>query len=111
MFTKALNELIEANKTEQPLLYCFIIPRTYFKYDTLLKDLNLFLAHNIMLKKEKFPYKRYNRSFDIVTTSPIVDTHIIICHTKYINNYINYNISIFNTIIDEWIKKNIDIKE
>jgi len=107
IFNKAINELIEANNSKEPLLYCFIIPKTYFKYNRLLKDYNLFLVHNIIIKKEEFPYRRYNRSFNIITTSPIVDTHVIVCHTKYINNYVNYNISIFNKLIDEWKNKYI----
>ena len=104
MFKKALNELIKANDNKQPLLFCFIIPYTYFKYKKLEKKYDTFIMHNILLKKEQFPYRRYNRSYTIMTTSPIVDTNIIVCCTNYISKYINYNVSVFKSLIDDWIK-------
>ena len=105
MFKKSLKELKNAEKNEQALLYCFIIPKSYFKYKKLSDEFNFFLRHNILVNKEKFLYKRYNRSFDIIKTTSIVDTYIIICNTNYINNYVKYNINIFNSLLNEWIKK------
>jgi hypothetical protein len=103
MFDKALTEFKEANKTKQPLLYCFIIPKTYFKYKSLHSDYDLFIKYNLLLKKEDFPYRRYKRTFDFVVTTPIIDTHIIICCTDYINNYVTYNVSIFKSLLNEWM--------
>jgi hypothetical protein len=110
MFNKSLKELKNAENNKQPLLYCYIIPRSYFKYKKLSDEFNFFLRHDIMIEKDKFLYKRFNRSFDIIKTTAIVDTHIIICNTNYINNFVKYNVNIFNSLLNEWIIKIENIK-
>ena len=107
MFKKSLLELKKADDNKLPLLFCFIIPNSYFKYiplTTLLLD--NYLTYNIILKKKEFLYTRLSRDFTIINTTPIVDTCIIICNTKYIDCLVQKNISIFNEIINNWIIDN-----
>jgi len=105
IFKKSLKELKEANTNNQPLLFFFIIPKSYFNYKNLHKDYDLFIKYKIMIEKNNFLYRRYNRSYDIMNTNPIVDTFLILCCTDHINHFVNYNISIFDSIIKDWLKK------
>ena len=56
----------------------------------------------IILTKEKFPYIRYNRTFSKTVVSPIVNTHVLIFHNDYINDYVKENVINFETIILFW---------
>jgi hypothetical protein len=105
VFKKSLDELIEAKNEEEALLFCYIIPESYLKTNKLPDKINEFLTYNILLEKKKFPYIRYNRTFNKTVVSPIVNTHIIICNTTYINNYVKINLNNFNELLIEWINK------
>uniref|UniRef100_A0A6C0H738 PCIF1 WW domain-containing protein n=1 Tax=viral metagenome TaxID=1070528 RepID=A0A6C0H738_9ZZZZ len=105
MFDKSLNELINAETNKEALLFCFIIPTSFFKYNRLPHKLNNFIKYNIYLHKDKFPYIRYNRLFTKTIVAPIVNTHIIICHNNYINNYVKKNVDKFKSILNIWINK------
>jgi len=95
MFNKSIIELKKADNNKQPLLFCFIIPNSYFKYNQLNPLLNNFLSLNILQKKKDFLYTRLSRDFSFINTSSIVDTCIIICNTKYINDFVNNNLLLF----------------
>jgi hypothetical protein len=105
VFHKSLDELIEARNKKEALLFCYIIPESYLKTNKLPDKIDEFLKYNILLDKKKFPYIRYNRIFTKTIVSPIVNTHIIICNTEYINKYVQINLKNFNNILTEWIDK------
>jgi len=106
VFVKGMVELIEADKNKLPLLFCYIIPVSYYTHNKLPKDLKAYISHNIILEKNKFPYIRYNRSYTKTNVSPIVNTNILICNTKYVNDFVKKNIDNFVNILNNWTKDN-----
>jgi hypothetical protein len=104
MFDKITKELIYSEKKKFPLLFFFIIPISYFKLNKLPKKLKQFITFKINLEKEKFPYIRYNRTFNKTTVTPIVNTTLLICNTTYISEYVKSNLNDFNNILNQWIK-------
>ena len=102
---KCYKELISAEKNNNPLLFFFILPNSYFRYSNKINLLKLFIKFDIIIPKEKFPYIRYNRKFTQTTISPIVNTRIIICHNSHINFYIKNNVTYFNKILEQWQNK------
>lgn len=103
---KSLDELNVANENKLPLLFLFVLPYSYFKYNVLPKDLLKYTKINIMVPKEKFPYIRYNRTFTKTNVSPIVNTKLILCHTDYISSYVSENTKNFMEILNQWCSKN-----
>lgn len=103
---KSLNELDVANENKLPLLFLFVLPYSYFKYNVLPKDLSKYTKINILVPKEKFPYIRYNRTFTKTNVSAIVNTKLILCHTDYISSYVSENVKKFIVIFNEWCSKN-----
>lgn len=105
MFNKALNELTNAENNNLPLLFLFIIPKTYFKYNNELV-ISKFIKFKETINKQLFPYQIIEESADIHTnTRSIVDTTIIICHTQYIDKHIMNNCINFHTIIKKYIER------
>ena len=98
---KSTNELIKAQKNKLPLLLCFILP---LSYSSSVKLPERFIIKNIVVKKEDFPYIRYNRDFTKTIVSTIVNTRIIICHTSFITSFVKYNVSQFQEILKNWKK-------
>ena len=105
IFKKSLDELTIANNNKEALLFCYIIPESYLKTNKLPDKIDEFLKYNILLDKKKFPYIRYSRTFNKTIVSPIVNTHIIICNTEYINKYVKINLNNFNNLLTEWSNK------
>ena len=116
IFAKIMDELLISENSKEPLLFCLIIPHSYFiinKYKNIKNKYNLclnsnmykmFFKYDILLKKEQFPYIRYNRTFNKTIVSPIVDTHILLLHNNYINTYVQNNVNIFKELVNNWIK-------
>ena len=111
MFDKILNELLLAENNKEPLLFCLIIPHSYFiinknKYNLYLKSsmYKMFFKYDILLNKEQFPYIRYNKTFTKTIVSPIVDTHILLLHNTYISIYVQNNVNIFEELLNNWLK-------
>ena len=106
MFNKALNELNYAENNNLPLLFLFIIPKSYFKYNTDELVISKFIKFKETINKQLFPYQIIEDTNDIHTnTRSIVDTTIIICHTKHINNNIKNNCTNFYSIIKKYIDR------
>ena len=106
-----LNELLLAENNKEPLLFCLIIPHSYFiinknKYNLYLKSsmYKMFFKYDILLNKEQFPYIRYNKTFTKTIVSPIVDTHILLLHNTYISIYVQNNVNIFEELLNNWLK-------
>ena len=114
IFEKILNELTIAENNKEALLFCLIIPKSYFitnkniknKYDIYLNSdkYSIFFKYNILLNKERFPYIRYSRNFKKTIVSSIVDTHILLLHNTHISKYVQNNVNIFKTLLNNWIK-------
>ena len=105
IYKKCYDELLFAEENKYPLLFLMILPSSYFKFSDQNNILNNFKKFEIMLDREKFPYIRYNRNFLQTKVSPIVDTHIIIYHTEFINNVVKQNVLNFNYYLDNWLLK------
>jgi hypothetical protein len=103
---KCTNELEEATRNENGLLFLFIIPASYFKFDNEMYRIKKFKAYSKILDKEYFPYIRYNRNYNKIIISSIVKTNIIICHNNFIEDNIKQIVINFNIYINEWINKN-----
>ena len=106
MIKKSLDELNVANDNKLPLLFLFVLPYSYFKYNVLPKELSKYTKINIIVPKEKFPYIRYDRTFTKTNVSPIVNTKLILCHTDHISSYVSENVKKFMEILNEWCSKN-----
>jgi hypothetical protein len=102
---KCTNELEEAVRTKNGLLFLFIIPASYFKLPNEMYKIKKFKSYSRILDKEFFPYIRYNRTYNKIIISSIVKTNIIICHNNYIEDNIKQIVKNFNIYIDEWINK------
>lgn len=107
IINKCLYELNNASENNNGLLFLFILPTSYEKYSNNLNILNKYKKFEIILKKKNFPYIRYNRTFLKTVVSSIVNTHLLIFHNDYINNYVKENVINFETIINNWQKKKI----
>jgi hypothetical protein len=108
IFDKLLKDLINAENNKEALLFCLIIPKSYFinrNYDKLTKKFNYFFKHSILFNKDKFPYIRYNKTFTKTLVSPIVDTYIIILHNSNICPFVQTNIKKFRELVNNWTKK------
>ena len=107
LINKCLSELNLASKNNNGLLFLFTLPISYNRYSNKLNILNKYKKFEIILTKEKFPYIRYNRTFLKTIVSPIVNTHILIFHNDYINEYVKKNVINFKSIINNWQMKKI----
>lgn len=105
MLIKSTNELLAAEKNKNPLLFLYILPYSYFKYNTLPDNISRFIKFETVIQKDDFPYIRYNRNFSKTNVSPIVITKIIICHTSCVNDFIKFNTLAFPKILKEWVTK------
>jgi hypothetical protein len=101
MFNKLDGFLLNAEKENNPLLFCIILPKSYMDNN---KINNKYIKYNIYLTKEQFPYIRYGRKFKKTIVSSIVDTYILIIHNNYISNYVKNNLNNFRNLLHEWIK-------
>ena len=105
IFIKCLNELLNAEKNKDALLFCIILPYSYFKFGNIINNIKKFLKYSILLKANEFPYLRYDRYFSKTKVSGIVTTRLLIFSTSYISTFVKYNIENFSEIINKWIKK------
>lgn len=105
MFDKSLSLLINAQNNKNPLLFCFIIPSSYFKNSQLSDDFNPFIKLFYLADKNKFPYMRYDRNYSKTLVTPITNTYIIICHTDYVSKYVSILSKKFGKSIDIWFNK------
>jgi len=104
---KCLNELNQATENKYGLLFLFILPTSYNKHSSKLQLLDKYKQFETIISKKQFPYIRYDRKFSKTNVSAIVETHLIIFHTEYINNIVKLNVSNFYRIIKKWqMKKN-----
>jgi hypothetical protein len=102
MFDKMTNELDKAEDNKKPLLFFIIFPLSYSKSQKIPDLLQPYIKFNKVINKNDFPYIRYDREFIKTNVSPITDTHIIICHTSYINPIYVSTVQKFNSILKKW---------
>jgi hypothetical protein len=115
IFIKCDSELTNAENNKYGLLFLLILPASYFKlsninlftnnYGNLPSNIHKFIKYKKILSKENFPYIRYNRYMTKTIVSSIVKTNIIICHTSFISDYVSKNVLIFDSLLNNWIKK------
>lgn len=104
-FKKLLIFFKSASVRKKSLLFVIILPISY-KLNKILQQFNkLVIIQKYFIKKDKFPYLRYNRQYTKSIVSPIVNTNIIIIYNNYIVPYVKENINNFKQILDEWINK------
>ena len=78
IFNKILSDILIAENNNKPLLFFIILSNSYFMKNKYPDELNKFIKFNKTIKKDMFPYIRYNRGFDKTNVSAITDTRIII---------------------------------
>ena len=106
MIKKTHEQLLLAEESKEPLLFMYIIPSSFFRNTSNDFPKSKFMKFDTYLKKDNFPYIRYNREFTNTVVSGIVDTRITILHTNYINNYVLRSVNDFNETLKLWINKN-----
>ena len=105
MFEKILNDITNAQNNKKSLLFFIILSNSYFKINSYPNELIKFIKYNNTIKKELFPYIRYNRGYNKTNVSSIVDTRIIICHTSYVKDVYKKNVKYFELILKKWYYK------
>jgi hypothetical protein len=107
IFNYCLEFLLTSEKDNEPLLFLFIIPYTYFKNKSSMNVsiFEKFLQFDTLLDKNNFPYIRYSRDFKKTIVKPIVSTRIFICATSHISTYTQINLNLFDNTLKNWIKK------
>jgi len=105
MFEKILSDISFSENNNKSLLFCIILSNSYFRKNMYPNELNKFIKFNKTIKKDMFPYMRYNRGFDKTNVSTIVDTRIIICHSSHVKNVYKKNTKYFELTLKEWYSK------
>lgn len=104
-FNKLLIFFKTASVKKKPLLFVIILPVSCKVTKILAQFNNSLVVKKYFVKKEKFPYLRYNRRYTRSIVSPIVNTNIIIIYNNYIAPYVKNNITNFDQILYQWIDK------
>jgi len=102
MFDKMIIELDKAEDKKLPLLFFIIFPLSYSKSNKIPDLLQPYIKFDKVFNKNDFTYIRYDRDFTKTNVSSITDTHILICHTSYINSIYTSTVQNFANIMKKW---------
>lgn len=102
MFDKMIRELDKAENNKLPLLFFIIFPLSYSKTNKIPDLLQPYIKFDKVFNKNDFTYIRYDRDFIKTNVSSITDTHILICHTSFINPIYTSTVQNFNNIFKKW---------
>ena len=106
VFHKIYKSLVKSEKTKEPLLFLFVIPKRDLQTFSGYKKLEKYVTYNNLIKKKNFPFLRYDRYLSKTILSPIVDVIIFLAHNDYIEDIYKSNAKKINLFISKWISKN-----
>jgi hypothetical protein len=104
VFIKISDSLKKAEKTKEPLLFLFIIPKRDLDKFSGYKKIEPYVTYVTTIKKQHFPFIRYDRYLAKTVVSPIVDVIVILAHNDYISDIYKSMSKKIGSKLIKWVK-------
>ena len=106
MFNKTSNELNNAEKDKNELLFIITIPTLYLEKNQLPPKIMPFLKMTHTLLMNDFKYQVYDTLYDKMKYEILYNTTLLIFYNSHVLEYHKKITSTFGKIINKWIRNN-----